>query len=55
VRDAPREKHNLDQVAFTSVPATAPATLDYFMEDYVGHLRHHLLQLEMQGILTVGD
>jgi hypothetical protein len=27
------------------VPAGAPATLDYFMRDYVAHLKHHLGQI----------
>ncbi len=34
--------HNLDQVAFSTVPQGSPATLDYFMRDYVTHLTHHL-------------
>ena len=40
-----RERHNLDQVAWKSVPATEPATLAYFMNDYVDHLEHHLRQV----------
>jgi hypothetical protein len=27
------------------VSRDAPVTLDYFMEDYVGHLKHHLNQI----------
>jgi hypothetical protein len=27
------------------VAAGTPATLDYFMRDYVGHLQHHLRQV----------
>jgi DinB superfamily len=41
----PRARHNLDQIAWTPVSADQPATLDYFMSDYVGHLRHHLRQV----------
>ena len=37
--------HNLDEIAFQTVPAQEPATLDYFMRDYVTHLRHHLRQI----------
>ena len=37
-------RHNLDRIAFRTVPATQPATLAYFIEDYLGHLRHHLAQ-----------
>jgi hypothetical protein len=45
VRQQPRVRHNLDRVAFVPVPADQPATLEYFMEDYVGHLQHHLRQI----------
>jgi uncharacterized damage-inducible protein DinB len=45
VRTLPRERHNLDQLAYRAVPATKPATLEYFMGDYVAHLRHHLAQI----------
>ena len=37
-------RHNLDQIAWQAVPADQPATLEYFMRDYVGHLKHHLRQ-----------
>lgn len=40
-----RARHNLDQIAWKIVPADQPATLGYFMQDYVGHLRHHLRQI----------
>ena len=38
-------KHNLHEVAFTTIPASQPATLEYFMRDYVAHLEHHLRQV----------
>lgn len=38
-------RHNLDQIAWRSVPATQPTTLAYLAADYVGHLRHHLAAL----------
>jgi hypothetical protein len=41
----PRAMHNLDEIAWKSVPRDKPATLDYFMEDYVAHLQHHLGQI----------
>jgi hypothetical protein len=47
-RDRPRARHNLDEIASKPVPPDQPATLDYFMRDYVGHLKHHLAQI---GIL----
>jgi hypothetical protein len=41
----PRESHNLHELAWRAVPEDRPTTLDYFMSDYVGHLRHHLRQI----------
>ncbi|MDP9206345.1 MAG: DinB family protein [Gemmatimonadota bacterium] len=40
-----RERHNLDELAWKTVPRDKPATLDYFMADYVAHLQHHLRQI----------
>jgi hypothetical protein len=40
-----RRVHNLHQIAFRTVPQDQPATLDYFMRDYVAHLEHHLKQI----------
>jgi broad specificity phosphatase PhoE len=45
VRKLPRKKHNLDKLAWRAVPADQPATLEYFMSDYVDHLKHHLRQI----------
>ena len=39
-----RARHNLGEVAFRT-PADVPATLDWFMCDYVEHFKHHLRQL----------
>lgn len=44
-RVRPRARHNLDELAWRSVPRDEPATLDYFMNDYVAHLKHHLAQI----------
>jgi hypothetical protein len=44
-RTKPFAKHNLHELAFKPVPAGEPATLDYFMQDYVDHLKHHLRQI----------
>jgi hypothetical protein len=38
-------RHNLDQIAWRTVPRGQPATLDYFMNDYVAHLHHHVAQI----------
>jgi len=40
-----RTEHNLDQIAWQSVDKNEPATLEYFIRDYVGHLKHHLRQI----------
>jgi hypothetical protein len=45
VRDLPRTRHNLHQVAWSAVAEDSPATLGYFMSDYVDHLQHHLAQI----------
>ena len=42
----PRTRHNLDELAWKTVSALQPTTLEYFMRDYVGHLEHHLRQTE---------
>jgi hypothetical protein len=44
-REMPRTKHNLDRIAFKTVGTDQSVTLDYFMRDYVDHLRHHLDQV----------
>lgn len=43
----PRVRHNLHELAWVAVPPNEPATLDYFMADYVAHLQHHLGQIEL--------
>jgi hypothetical protein len=50
IRMRERVRHNLHQLAWKALPEGAPATLDYFMRDYVGHLKHHLRQIE--GLLA---
>ncbi len=45
IRMRPRLRHNLHQLAWRPVPEDQPATLEYFMADYVGHLTHHLDQI----------
>lgn len=45
VRQRPRARHNLHEIAWTAVPKSEPATLEDFMRDYVGHLRHHVAQI----------
>lgn len=45
VRLRKTRRHNFHQIAWQTVPEGEPATLDYFMRDYVAHLRHHLQQV----------
>jgi hypothetical protein len=40
--ERPRARHSLDRIAWKLVPADRPATLEYLMRDYVGHLEHHV-------------
>ena len=40
-----RARHNLHLLAWRPVPEEQPATLEYFLRDYVGHLNHHLRQI----------
>jgi len=40
-----RSEHNLDVIAWQSVDKRAPVTLEYFIRDYAGHMRHHLDQI----------
>ena len=41
-----RSNHNLDMLAWETVPADEPVSLEYFMRDYVAHLKHHLRQID---------
>jgi hypothetical protein len=45
-RTRPRTDHALHRLAWQTVPEGAPTTLEYFMRDYVGHLKHHLRQID---------
>jgi len=45
VRRREHRSHNFDRIAMRPVAAGSPATLEYFMEDYVVHLHHHLRQI----------
>jgi hypothetical protein len=48
-------RHNLDQIAWQPVPRSEPASLDYLMRDYVGHLHHHLRQIEALRLAGVAS
>jgi hypothetical protein len=40
-----RAHHNLDEIAWKTVPREKPVTLEYFVRDYVAHMKHHLAQI----------
>jgi len=40
-----RIRHNLDQIALHPVDQHDPTTLDYFVRDYLVHMKHHLDQI----------
>ena len=43
--NTPCTLHTLQEIAFKAVPQSEPVTLEYLMQDYVGHLKHHLNQI----------
>lgn len=49
VRERPRRRHNFDRTAWVPVSRETPTTLEYFLHDYVGHLKHHLGQIRSAG------
>ena len=40
-----RARHNLHKIASDTISEDEPVTLDYFMRDYVDHLKKHLGQI----------
>lgn len=40
-----RRAHNLDRIAWQLVSKEKPVTLEYFIRDYIGHMKHHLHQI----------
>jgi hypothetical protein len=44
-RMKPRHKHNLHQIASENLLESEPVTLDWFMRDYVDHMKKHLRQI----------
>ena len=41
----PWVRHSLDQIAWQPIPADRPATLEYLVLDYIGHLQDHVRQI----------
>lgn len=44
-RTKPRYKHNLHQIASDKLSENEPVTLEWFMRDYVDHMKKHLAQI----------
>ncbi|MCX8010273.1 MAG: DinB family protein [Ignavibacteria bacterium] len=40
-----RKVHNLNEIAWKKVEPNESVTLEYFIEDYFGHMKHHLSQI----------
>jgi hypothetical protein len=38
-------EHSLDKIAWKVLSASEPATLEYLIRDYIGHMKHHLRQI----------
>ena len=38
-------QHNLDKIAWKTIPKSETTTLLYFIYDYIAHLEHHILQI----------
>jgi hypothetical protein len=43
--NTPCTLHTLQEIAFRTVPQSEPVTLEYLMQDYVVHLKHHINQI----------
>ncbi len=48
ILNKPRAEHSLDKIAWQTVPANQPVTLEYFIRDYFGHLQEHLKQIPLR-------
>lgn len=50
VRRRLRPRHNLNRIAWQTVAEDEPSTLEYFMRDYIAHLKSHLRQVLGEGV-----
>ena len=41
----PRERHTLDTIAWQTMSADTPVSLEYMIRDYIDHLQDHLKQI----------
>lgn len=53
IRFRETRRHNFHEIASHGVPEGEPTTLDYFMSDYVWHLKHHLRQIQGLGFSVI--
>ncbi|HEV7857209.1 MAG TPA: DinB family protein [Pyrinomonadaceae bacterium] len=44
-----RPTHNLQRIGWKTVSENEPVTLEYFMLDYIAHLKNHLKQIFAKG------
>lgn len=40
-----RDRHNFDEIEWKPIDKKSPASLDYMIKDYFGHMYHHLKQI----------
>jgi hypothetical protein len=45
VLNEPHSKHNFDVIEWKEVEKNVPVTLEYLINDYLGHMKHHLKQI----------
>jgi hypothetical protein len=55
ILETPRSQHNLDVIAWKTVPRNQPTTLEYFIADYIDHLEHHLQQIQLRESQVRGN
>ena len=41
----PTTNHNFDQIEWKELSKSEPATMDYLIDDYIGHMKYHLNQI----------
>ena len=39
------KEHSLDQIAWKEIDKSVPASMEYLINDYIGHMKHHLNQI----------
>ncbi|MFC2084302.1 DinB family protein [Bacteroidota bacterium] len=45
IRNKKYNVHNFNKIAWRPVPITEPVDLNYLIEDYINHLKHHINQI----------